>query len=116
MLTKRHLRWRCVALMLGPAGLAACGTTDKQETVFCYRTLADVSCYVGPDKGRDEQLVGVYLRDQATKAMADGSASGSQGSGTPEEPDGWLVGLLYASVDLVGRVLTPVGPIVGLFR
>ena len=72
--------------MLGPAGLAACGTTDKQETVFCYRTLADVSCYVEPDKGRDEQLVGIYLRDPATKAMADGSAPGRRAPARQRSP------------------------------
>ena len=68
MLTKRHLRWRYVALMLGPAGLAACAhaPTSRRRSI-CYRTLADVSCYVEPDKGRDEQLVGVYLRDPAPR-------------------------------------------------
>ena len=116
MLTKRHLRWRYVALMLGPAGLAACATTAKQEAVFCYRTLADVSCYVEPDKGREQQLVGTYLRDPSAQAPDDVPAAGGEGPGAPDKPRGWFLGVLFASVELVGRVLTPVGPIVGLFR
>lgn len=43
--------------------LAGCSLGDDQEPVFCYRTLADVSCYLEPDRDRAGQLVGVYLRD-----------------------------------------------------
>jgi hypothetical protein len=106
MLTKRHLRWHLVLLL----GLAGCATNPELETVFCYRTLADVSCYLQLDKGRDDQLVGTYLRDPESQAQVDKAADG------PHEPEGWFFGLVYASADLAGRVLSPVGSIVGLFR
>ena len=66
MLTKRHRRFgrgrRMAALAAGTL-LAGCGLGGGQEPVFCYRTLADVSCYLEPDRNRAGQLVGVYLRD-----------------------------------------------------
>ena len=63
MLTMRHRRSRHVTLLLGLCGLGACSGNGGGEPVFCYRTLADVSCYAEPDPGRDGQLVGIYLRD-----------------------------------------------------
>jgi hypothetical protein len=66
MVTKRHRRFahgrRMAALTAGLA-LAGCSLGDDQEPVFCYRTLADVSCYLEPDRDRAGRLVGVYLRD-----------------------------------------------------
>ncbi len=44
MATKRHLaRARALAL---PAALTlvGCATSQAPQTVYCYRTLADVSC------------------------------------------------------------------------
>ena len=110
MLTKRHLRGRHLAILLGPVGLAGCAANPELEQVFCYRTLADVSCYIEPDHGREGQLVGTYLRDPQSQEQVDGSAGGQH------EPEGWFFGLVYASTDLAGRVLSPVGSIVGLFR
>lgn len=66
MLTKRHRRFargrRMAALAAGTL-LAGCSLGGGQEPVFCYRTLADVSCYLEPDRDRAGRLVGVYLRD-----------------------------------------------------
>lgn len=39
--------------------------------VYCYRTLADVTCRTVPDAGREGRLVGVYLRDPADPAWPD---------------------------------------------
>lgn len=110
MLTKRPLRWWHLALLLGPIGLAGCAGSPELQQVYCYRTLADVSCYVEQDRGHDAQLVGTYLRDPGSREQVDGAAGG------PDEPEGWFFGLIYASADLAGRVLSPVGTIVGLFR
>jgi hypothetical protein len=109
MLTKRHLRWRLLVLALAPAGLAACAGASRQEQAYCYRTLADVSCYQAPDVGREAQLVGVYVPDRSPKDEPAGETAGT-------EREGWLAGMLLASGELVGRILAPVGPIVGLFR
>ncbi len=114
MLTKRHLRWRLLALAIGPGSVAACSGSAHQEQVFCYRTLADVSCYRQPNSGREAQLVGTYLRDVPPENHAGGK--GSPAAPTEEETVGWIAGVLVASAELVGRVLAPVGPILGLFR
>jgi hypothetical protein len=110
MLTKRHLRSRHVALLLGAVELAACASSPELEQVYCYRTLADVSCYAEPDSGHEAQLVGTYQRDPRSQQQVGGAAGGTQ------EPKGWFFGLIYASADLAGRVLSPVGTIVGMFR
>ena len=106
MLTKRHVRWRHLVLLLAPAGLVGCATNQELEQVYCYRTLADVSCYRAPDPGREQQLVGTYRRDPQSHVQADEA---------PVE-EAWLLGVIYASADLAGRVLSPVGTVVGLFR
>ena len=106
MLTKRHVRRRCAVLLLVPGGLAGCATSPELEQVYCYRTLAEVSCYLTPDQGREQQLVGTYQRDPTSHAQG----------GDPPEDEGWLFGLVYASADLAGRILSPVGSVVGLFR
>ncbi len=110
MLTKRHLRRPHLALLLAPIGLAGCAGNPKPEQVYCYRTLADVSCYAEQDIGHEAQLVGTYLRNPGTPSHVDGVAAGSP------EPEGWFFGLVYATADLAGRVMSPVGTIVGLFR
>lgn len=107
MLTKRHLRWRHLVLL---PGLAGCAANQELQQVHCYRTLADVSCYAEPDAGHEAQLVGTYLRDPKSQQQVAGATAG------PAEPEGWFFGLVYASADLAGRVLSPVGSIVGLFR
>jgi hypothetical protein len=66
MLTKRHCAWprhSALALLLLAGSVGGCSFGGEPEPVFCYRTLADVSCYGEPDQGRAGQLVGVYLRD-----------------------------------------------------
>jgi hypothetical protein len=78
--------------------------------------LADVSCYLQTDPGREEQLVGVYLRAAPPEGPAHGSAAPMPAAGELEEPVGWFAGVLLASAELMGHVLAPVGPIVGLFR
>jgi hypothetical protein len=106
MVTKRHIAPYRLAVPLGLLGFAGCGAhDDRAGSVYCYRTLADVSCYAAPDLGRDNQLVGVYQRDPAASGQA--GAAGEEGSVT-----GWFV----ASVDFVGWILNPVVPVIGLFR
>ena len=48
-------------LLLTPA---CAGRREERgpEPVYCYRTLADVTCRTVPDPGREGRLVGVYLR------------------------------------------------------
>ncbi len=58
--------------------LAGCARVLPEEParplapVYCYQTLADVSCYTEPDRGRAGQLVNVYLRDPSDPAWPDG--------------------------------------------
>ena len=114
MLTKRHLARQLVAGLLGPVAVAGCSGSHREEPVFCYRTLADVSCYPQPDAGRETRLVGVYLRNVPPDPPITAGASS-----TPDESaagTGWITGVAAATVDLLGRVLAPVGPILGLFR
>jgi hypothetical protein len=65
---------RVLLLAAVPAGCAGpeppAGTT-LLEPVYCYRTLADVSCRTAPDPGRGGRLVGVYLRDAGDPAWPD---------------------------------------------
>ena len=104
MLTKRHLAAARATSLLGLLMLAACATQDEPPTVYCYRTLADVSCYAAPDPGRESRLVGTYRR----------------GSGSPDtdeqEPskDGAVTGLIGATLNLAGRIVSPITSIVGL--
>jgi hypothetical protein len=57
------------AVLALAAGAAGCAGPEPSvgaallEPVYCYRTLADVTCRTGPDPGRGGRLVGVYLRD-----------------------------------------------------
>jgi hypothetical protein len=71
MLTMRHRHSRRWLLALGLCGFGGCSSHGELEPVFCYRTLADVSCYVEPDPGRTGQLVGVYLRDPEDETSKD---------------------------------------------
>lgn len=112
MLTKRHLRWRVLIVAGGPAGLAACSGGDGSIPVYCYRTLADVGCYEQPDHGREAQLVGVYRWRPSDQA----SAAAGEATPAPEEERGLIAGALVATTELVGRILTPIGPIISLFR
>ena len=107
MVTKRHLRRRCLVVLLAPACAGACSSTDPLEPVYCYRTLADVSCYAAPDPGREAMLVGTYLREPA-------ATSGSAAEPAPSL--GWLAAWGLAAVDVAGRILSPVGSVVGLVR
>ena len=110
MATKRHLAPYRLAVPLGLLGVASCSAHhDRPGPVYCYRTLADVSCYAAPDQGRDNQLVGVYQRDPAASGQAGGDSRAT-------EEDGSVTGWLVASVDFVGWILTPVVPVIGLFR
>jgi hypothetical protein len=52
-----------LALILAAAGCAGPPEGLGLEPVYCYRTLADVTCRTVPDAGREGRLVGVYLGD-----------------------------------------------------
>ena len=45
----------------GMLTLAGCATPDAPSTLslYCYRTLADVACYLAPDPGREGRIVAV---------------------------------------------------------
>ncbi len=64
-----------VAAGLLLAALAGCAESQRPapalSPVYCYRTLADVSCYTRPDAGRSGQLVHVHLRDPSDPAWSD---------------------------------------------
>jgi hypothetical protein len=124
MLTSRDDRFqrrvRPVAVLAG-ASLLASGCTGGApdaglEPVFCYQTLADVACYTRPDRGREGQLVGVYLRDTEAPRTVDVQPAGAGASRAPSGSGGWVRRWLSASVDLAARVLSPVGSVIGLFR
>jgi hypothetical protein len=72
-----RLRQPAAACFLA-ATLAGCASPRPPaahlEPVYCYRTLADTACYAEPDRDRERELVGVYLRDP----------------GDPGWPDAWL--------------------------
>lgn len=72
-----RLRQTAAVSLLVPV-LAACASSHREvarlEPVYCYRTLSDIACYAAPDRNRERELVGVYLRDP----------------GSPGWPDGWL--------------------------
>ncbi|MFO1047879.1 MAG: hypothetical protein U1E52_08290 [Geminicoccaceae bacterium] len=104
MLTKRHFAAGRAAASLLLLALAACATPDEPETVYCYRTLADVSCYLTPDQGRESRLVGTYVRGPEPTA-ADEPA--------PDE-GGAITRWLGATIDLAGRLISPIGSIAGL--
>ncbi|MFL5333781.1 MAG: hypothetical protein ACJ8H8_11510 [Geminicoccaceae bacterium] len=104
MLTKRHLAAARATPLLGLLTLAACATQDEVQTVYCYRTLADVSCYTGPDPGRESRLVGTYRRE-----------TGSIGADQSVPPrDGAVTRVIGATLDLAGRLVSPIGSIIGL--
>jgi hypothetical protein len=46
-----------MALTLGT--LVACSSEPDTITVYCYETLADPACYLLPDRGRGNRLLGV---------------------------------------------------------
>lgn len=67
MLSNR--RSLCYPVLLLPLVAGACAAPPQPaslavlQPVYCYQTLADVACYARPDRGREGQLTGVYLRD-----------------------------------------------------
>lgn len=101
MPTKRLL----VALLIVTPMLAACAAQEEPQTVYCYRTLADVGCYAKPDADRESRLVGTYQRRPEGAVGAE--------TGAPSPP-GALGRWLGASLELAGRLISPVGSIVGL--
>ncbi len=109
MLTKRHLVGSRVAPMIAMLTLTACTTQEEPQTVYCYRTLADIGCYTQPDPGRESRLVGTYQR-----------RPGSEGTQDTDEVDdapssgGALGRWLGASLELAGRLVSPIGSVVGL--
>jgi hypothetical protein len=104
MLTKRHLATARATPLLGLLTLAACATQNEAQTVYCYRTLADVSCYPGPDPGRESRLVGTYRR-----------GTDSAGTDEPVPPrEGAVTTVIGATLDLAGRLVSPIGSILGL--
>lgn len=49
------------ARLLLPSLLLASGVAAAAEPVaYCYRTLADIVCYLAPDGGRERRYVGSY--------------------------------------------------------
>lgn len=57
---------RTAALGLGlTLGLAGCAASDRPEVAYvpsyCYRSLADVQCYLTADAGREGQLTAVQV-------------------------------------------------------
>lgn len=62
-------------LVASLAGCAGAGVDHAgpglAAPVYCYRTLADVTCRTIPDPGREGRLVGVYLRDPADPGWPD---------------------------------------------
>ena len=69
MLGPEALQHHPLAMGLLLATLTSCARPPVEQParplapVYCYQTLADVSCYTEPDRGRAAQLVNVYLRD-----------------------------------------------------
>lgn len=66
-------RWAVAAALAVLVLPAACAgrAEHRPEPVYCYRTLADVTCRTVPDPGREGRLVGVYLRDPDDPAWPD---------------------------------------------
>lgn len=52
----RTARLLPAAILLAGGGVAAAGA----PVAHCYRTLADVVCYLAPDPGRERRWVGSY--------------------------------------------------------
>jgi hypothetical protein len=77
MLGLEALQHHPLATGLLLATLAGCARPPVEQparplaSVYCYQTLADVSCYTEPDGGRAAQLVNVYLRDPLDPAWPD---------------------------------------------
>lgn len=77
MLGLEALQHHPLAMGLLLATLAGCARPPVEQParplapVYCYQTLADVSCYTEPDRGRAAQLVNIYLRDLSDPAWPD---------------------------------------------
>ncbi len=58
-------------LLLGAAFAASPRAAEKPEGLaWCYRSLADVVCYIGPDAGREDRFVGSYpFRPDAARRL-----------------------------------------------
>ena len=109
MLTKRHLVGSRLAPLIAMLTLTACATQEEPETVYCYRTLADIGCYTQPDPGRENRLVGTYQRRPGSEGAQDPDAVGD----VPSDR-GALARWLGASLELAGRLVSPIGSVVGL--
>ena len=95
--------------MIAMLTLTACATQEEPQTVYCYRTLADIGCYTQPDPGRESRLVGTYQRRSGTESADDTGSVGDAPSGR-----GALGRWLGASLELAGRLVSPIGSVVGL--
>ena len=42
------------------AWLGACAESPKQESLYCYKTLAKNDCYATPQEGQAYRLTGIY--------------------------------------------------------
>ncbi len=77
MLGLEALQHHPLATGLLLATLAGCACPPVEQParslvpVYCYQTLADVSCYTERDGGRAAQLVNVHLRDPLDPAWPD---------------------------------------------
>jgi hypothetical protein len=109
MLTKRHLAGSRVAPLIAMLTLTACATQEEPQTIYCYRTLADIGCYTQPDRGRESRLVGTYQRHPGSDGANDSDAVDDAPSDR-----GALARWLGASLELAGRLVSPIGSVVGL--
>lgn len=51
---------RIALAMALAAWLGACAETPRQETRYCYKTLAQNDCYATPQEGQAYRLTGVF--------------------------------------------------------
>jgi hypothetical protein len=120
-----------MALLFAGLGLAACSSRPEiaYRPAFCYRSLADVDCYLEPDAGREGQLVGVHLWKEGDPAtpqywLARAEAAERKGKGPvaakrweieawrgaeveDEEPCGTPCTIVSGTARMVGAVVSP---------
>ena len=69
---RKHHKAAAVVIGLSLAGCAAPPPSPGPlAPVYCYRTLADVTCRTEPEPGEAARLVGVYLRDPSDPGWPD---------------------------------------------
>jgi hypothetical protein len=85
-----RITWALAAgILVGCAEpLPQAGPTEREGTrpVFCYRTLADIDCYVEVDPGRETRLVGMYMYVGEPWWITYGVAAGDAGEEAADGP------------------------------